>query len=47
VASYAGAGLTFGPVTAGAGIAAAAIACNCALGVCMAASVAAGCSPVP
>ena len=47
VACYAGAGLTFGTVTAGVGIPAAAIACNSALGVCMAACVAAGCSPIP
>ena len=47
VACYAAAGLTFGTVTGGAGIPAAAAACNSALGVCMAACVAAGCSPIP
>ncbi len=47
VACYAGAGLTFGTITAGAGIPAAAIACNSALGLCMAACVAAGCAPIP
>lgn len=47
VACYASAGLTFGTVTAGAGIPAAAVACNSALGICMAACVAAGCSPTP
>ena len=47
VACYAGAGLTFGTITAGAGIPAAGVACNSALGVCMAGCVAAGCLPVP
>lgn len=37
VACYAGAGLTFGVATAGAGVPAVAIACNSALGVCMSA----------
>jgi hypothetical protein len=47
VSCYAAAGLTFGTVTAGAGVPAAALACNCALGVCMTACVAAGCTPTP
>ncbi|EJF56403.1 hypothetical protein DICSQDRAFT_174921 [Dichomitus squalens LYAD-421 SS1] len=34
VACYAGAGFTFGTVTAGAGVPAAILACNAALGVC-------------
>ena len=46
VACYGGAGLTFGTVTAGAGIPAAAVACNTALGICMTACVAAGCAPI-
>ncbi|KAF9998261.1 hypothetical protein BGZ79_008064 [Entomortierella chlamydospora] len=37
VACYAAAGFTFGTVTAGAGIPAAIIGCNAALGTCMAA----------
>eukprot|EP00525_Craspedostauros_australis_P008152 CAMPEP_0198121790 /NCGR_PEP_ID=MMETSP1442-20131203/33080_2 /TAXON_ID= /ORGANISM="Craspedostauros australis, Strain CCMP3328" /LENGTH=173 /DNA_ID=CAMNT_0043780665 /DNA_START=161 /DNA_END=679 /DNA_ORIENTATION=- len=41
VACYAGAGLTFGTVTGGLGAPAAALACNAALGTCMAACVAA------
>ncbi|KAI9238970.1 MAG: hypothetical protein BYD32DRAFT_248401 [Podila humilis] len=45
VACYTGAGATFGTVTAGAGIPAAIIGCNSALGVCMAACVAAGFAP--
>lgn len=47
VACYAAAGYTFGTVTAGLCISPALIACNSALGACMAACVAAGCSPVP
>jgi hypothetical protein len=47
VACYAAAGLTFGTVTGGAGMPAAAIACNTALGACMAACVAAGAGPIP
>jgi len=47
VACYAAAGVTFGTVTAGAGVPAAIVACNAALGVCMAACVAAGLSPTP
>ena len=42
VACYAAAGATFGTVTAGAGVPAAILACNAALGTCMAACVAAG-----
>ncbi|KAI8893339.1 hypothetical protein BC833DRAFT_531893 [Globomyces pollinis-pini] len=45
VACYAGAGLTFGTVTGGVGIPAAAAACNSALGFCMASCVVAGCIP--
>lgn len=45
VACYAGAGFTFGTVTAGAGIPAVLVGCNTALGVCMAACVAAGFAP--
>ena len=47
VACYAAAGFTFGAVTAGAGTPLAIIGCNTALGVCMAACVAAGCAPTP
>ena len=47
VSCYAAAGFTFGAVTAGAGIPAAIIGCNAALGVCMAACVAAGFAPTP
>lgn len=47
VACYAGAGFTFGTVTAGAGVPAAIVACNTSLGVCMAACVAAGLTPTP
>mmetsp|Transcript_65330 Transcript_65330/g.115940 ORF Transcript_65330/g.115940 Transcript_65330/m.115940 type:complete len:87 (+) Transcript_65330:87-347(+) len=47
VACYSAAGATFGTVTAGAGIPAAILACNAALGTCMAACVAAGCTPTP
>eukprot|EP00438_Fugacium_kawagutii_P035237 Skav227196 [mRNA] locus=scaffold2048:203559:203783:- [translate_table: standard] len=47
VACYGAAGATFGTVTAGAGVPAAIIACNAALGTCMAACVAAGCTPTP
>ncbi|KAI9558907.1 hypothetical protein GHT06_015696 [Daphnia sinensis] len=47
VACYAGAGFTFGTVTAGAGVPAAIIACNAALGVCMAGCIAAGFAPTP
>jgi hypothetical protein len=45
VACYGAAGATFGTITLGAGVAPAIIACNCALGTCMAACVAAGCAP--
>lgn len=45
VACYAGAGFTFGTVTAGAGVPAAIIACNAGLGVCMAGCIAAGFAP--
>ncbi|KAH7054791.1 hypothetical protein BKA57DRAFT_405270 [Linnemannia elongata] len=45
VACYAAAGVTFGTITAGAGIPAAVVACNTALGTCMVACVAAGCAP--
>ncbi|KXZ52489.1 hypothetical protein GPECTOR_9g533 [Gonium pectorale] len=47
VACYSAAGFTFGTVTAGTGIPAAIAACNAALGTCMAACVAAGCTPTP
>mmetsp|Transcript_101171 Transcript_101171/g.281716 ORF Transcript_101171/g.281716 Transcript_101171/m.281716 type:complete len:91 (-) Transcript_101171:183-455(-) len=47
VACYAAAGYTFGTVTAGAGVPAAIIACNAALGTCMAACVAAGFTLTP
>ncbi|EFX79605.1 hypothetical protein DAPPUDRAFT_319504 [Daphnia pulex] len=47
VACYAGAGFTFGTVTAGVGIPAAIVGCNAALGVCMAACIAAGLAPTP
>lgn len=47
VACYAAAGFTFGTVTAGAGVPAAIVACNAALGVCMAGCIAAGFAPIP
>jgi len=47
VACYAAAGVTFGTVTAGAGTPLAVLGCNTALGTCMAACVAAGCTPTP
>ncbi|OBZ83014.1 hypothetical protein A0J61_08935 [Choanephora cucurbitarum] len=47
VACYAGAGFTFGTVTAGAGIPAVILGCNAALGTCMTACVAAGLAPIP
>ncbi|KAF9925183.1 hypothetical protein FBU30_004990 [Linnemannia zychae] len=47
VACYSAAGATFGTVTAGVGVAPAIIACNAALGTCMAGCVAAGFSPTP
>lgn len=47
VACYAAAGVTFGTVTAGAGVPAAIVTCNSALGVCMAGCVAAGLLPIP
>ena len=47
VACYAAAGFTFGTVTAGAGIPAAVVGCNSALGICMAGCVAAGFAPIP
>lgn len=45
VACYAGAGFTFGTVTAGLGVPAAVAGCNTALGVCMMGCVAAGFAP--
>ena len=45
VSCYAAAGFTFGTVTAGVGVPAAIIACNNALGTCMAACIAAGFAP--
>jgi hypothetical protein len=47
VACYAAAGFTFGTVTAGAATPAVLLACNAALGTCMAACIAAGFSPTP
>lgn len=47
VACYAAAGATFGTVTGGAGIPAAIIGCNAALGTCMGLCIAAGCAPTP
>merc|ERR1711862_78946 len=47
VACYAAAGVTFGTVTAGAATPAVIVGCNVALGTCMAACVAAGCTPTP
>ena len=47
VACYTAGGLTFGTVTGGTGAPAIAIACNTALGFCMASCVAAGCTPIP
>ncbi|GAX13526.1 hypothetical protein FisN_27Lh032 [Fistulifera solaris] len=47
VACYSSAGFVFGTVTAGAGIPAAIVGCNTALGCCMASCVVAGLSPVP
>ncbi|KAI8355641.1 hypothetical protein EDC96DRAFT_484348 [Choanephora cucurbitarum] len=47
VACYAGAGFTFGTITAGAGVPAVILGCNAALGTCMAACVAAGLAPIP
>ncbi|EIW62522.1 uncharacterized protein TRAVEDRAFT_42882 [Trametes versicolor FP-101664 SS1] len=47
VACYAGAGFTFGTVTAGAGVPAAVVACNAGLGVCMAGCAAAIFAPTP
>jgi len=47
VACYSSAGAVFGTVTAGLGVAPAIMGCNTALGVCMAACVAAGCTPTP
>lgn len=51
VACYAAAGATFGTVTAGAAIPAAVVACNAALGVCMAAcagiTIAGAAAPTP
>nr|CAH0110249.1 unnamed protein product [Daphnia galeata] len=45
VACYAAGGATFGTVTAGVGVPAVIMGCNAALGVCMAACVAAGFTP--
>eukprot|EP00171_Calliarthron_tuberculosum_P003969 IDg3969t1 len=47
VSCYAGAGFTFGTITAGAGVPAAIIACNSALGSCMAACAVALVMPTP
>jgi hypothetical protein len=47
VACYGAAGYTFGTVTAGVGVPAVIASCNAALGICMAACVAAGLTPVP
>jgi len=47
VACYGSAGAVFGTVTVGVGVAPAILACNAALGVCMAGCVAAGCTPTP
>ncbi|ORZ09994.1 cysteine-rich protein [Lobosporangium transversale] len=47
VACYAGAGFTFGTVTAGAGLPVAIAACNAGLGTCMVGCVAAGLTPIP
>ena len=47
VACYASAGVVFGTVTAGAGVPAAILGCNSALGVCMVSCIAAGFAPVP
>lgn len=46
VACYTAGGFTFGTVTAGAGVPAAIIGCNVALGTCMAACAAVALSPV-
>lgn len=46
-ACYTAAGFTFGTVTAGVGIPAVLVGCNAALGVCMAACIAAGFAPIP
>ena len=45
VACYTAAGVTFGTVTAGAGVPAVILGCNAALGLCMAACIAAGFAP--
>ena len=45
VACYAAGGMTFGTVTAGAGVPAVILGCNAALGVCMAGCIAAGFAP--
>jgi len=47
VACYSAAGFTFGTVTAGAGVPAAIIACNAALGTCMAGCAALLITPTP
>ncbi|KAG1470267.1 hypothetical protein G6F56_002783 [Rhizopus delemar] len=47
VACYSAAGFVFGTITGGLGAPPAVIACNAGLGVCMAACVAAGCTPTP
>jgi hypothetical protein len=47
VACYAAAGVTFGTVTAGAGVPAVIIGCNAGLGTCMVGCVAAGLAPTP
>lgn len=47
VACYAGAGFTFGTVTAGAGVPAAIVACNTAYGTCQAACAAVLLAPTP
>lgn len=47
VACYAAAGFTFGTVTAGAAVPASIVACNSALGVCMAACAGVALTPTP
>lgn len=47
VACYSAAGFTFGTVTAGAGIPAVLVACNTALGACMAACAGVALTPTP
>ena len=47
VACYAAAGFTFGTITGGIGVPASIVACNSALGTCMASCVLAGLAPTP